>query len=420
MKILETTSLLACLAYNAFAQSGWVEQHTQMTGFMSYTSVSFVNSDIGTIVGNNGTIQRTTDGGTTWIMQQSGTTGILQSVCLTDTNHGTVVGQGGLILNTTNGGTTWERQTFDTVQFFWSIAYCSADTGVAVGDFRTGSGVIFRTTNGGATWTNVPIGTTPSLKAISFGDRQTGTVGGAGSTILRTTDAGATWMQQTSAPNTVVLGLAFVDANIGTLVGQFGDIYRTTDGGQSWLHQESGLICGPMGLTAVDFSGPDTGTAVGDDGILHTTNGGATWFRQFSGFTGAIFAGVSLSSGTVATVVGYFSGYGLVLHTMDGGGIAAVPYSGNRTGDQSFALLQNYPNPFNSTTTIKFTVPNRCFVTLTVYDILGREVQVLAQKFYDKGGHQVGWDAHAVPSGTYICRIRSFDHVRSSSMVLLK
>ena len=58
----------------------------------------------GTVVGTEGTIFRTTDGGTTWVTQTSGTTNDLHGVSFTDGNNGTVVGDDGTILRTTNGG----------------------------------------------------------------------------------------------------------------------------------------------------------------------------------------------------------------------------------------------------------------------------------------------------------------------------
>src|SRR5438045_8602837 len=65
---------------------------------------SLVNANTGTVVGEYGTIVRTTDGGNSWTIQASGTTQTLWAVSFTDITNGTAVGEGGTILRTTDGG----------------------------------------------------------------------------------------------------------------------------------------------------------------------------------------------------------------------------------------------------------------------------------------------------------------------------
>ena len=66
------------------------------------------------MVGREGTIVRTTNGGATWVAQDSGTTSWLNGVSMTDENTGTAVGDEGTILRTTDGGATWVRQNSGT------------------------------------------------------------------------------------------------------------------------------------------------------------------------------------------------------------------------------------------------------------------------------------------------------------------
>ena len=81
-----------------------------------------------------GTILRTTNGGTTWTSQTSGTTNELWGVSFTDANTGTAVGSEGTILRTTNGGTTWTSQTSGTTNQLFGVSFADANTGTAVGD----------------------------------------------------------------------------------------------------------------------------------------------------------------------------------------------------------------------------------------------------------------------------------------------
>jgi len=66
-------------------------------------------------------------------------------------------------------------------------------------------------------------------------------------------------------------------------------------------------------------------------------------------------------------------------------------------------LYQNYPNPFNPSTTITFTIPFNAFITLKVFDMLGREITTLLQEQMIRGKHSVVWDATKYPTGTYFC-----------------
>jgi photosystem II stability/assembly factor-like uncharacterized protein len=108
--------------------------------------VSFVGVDTGTAVGDNGIILHTTNGGSTWTGQSSGTLSSFNDVCFVDTHTGTVVGPAGVILRTTNAGETWTSQSSGTTNPLFSVSFTDADNGTAVGR----AGTILRTTNGGA------------------------------------------------------------------------------------------------------------------------------------------------------------------------------------------------------------------------------------------------------------------------------
>jgi hypothetical protein len=101
---------------------------------------------------------------------------------------------------------------------------------------------------------------------------------------------------------------------------------------------------------------------------------------------------------------------------------------------ERFALYQNYPNPFNPVTKIKFAIPltpqsplkggirgvKGGFVTMKVYDILGREVAVLVNEQLKPGNYEVEWDASAYSSGLYLYRLESEDYTETKKMLLLK
>ncbi|MBX7041313.1 MAG: T9SS type A sorting domain-containing protein [Ignavibacteria bacterium] len=71
----------------------------------------------------------------------------------------------------------------------------------------------------------------------------------------------------------------------------------------------------------------------------------------------------------------------------------------------SFKLHQNYPNPFNPVTTITYDLPNSGFVTLKVYDMLGRQVKTLVNEMKTAGFHEAQFSAEKLPSGAYFYRL---------------
>jgi len=87
---------------------------------------------------------------------------------------------------------------------------------------------------------------------------------------------------------------------------------------------------------------------------------------------------------------------------------------------QKFVLHQNFPNPFNPLTFISFTLPSEMYVSLRVYDILGREVKVLAETDFSEGTHQLQFDGSRMPSGIYFYRLVAGGYVETRKMQLIK
>ncbi|MCH2450893.1 MAG: T9SS type A sorting domain-containing protein [Gracilimonas sp.] len=87
---------------------------------------------------------------------------------------------------------------------------------------------------------------------------------------------------------------------------------------------------------------------------------------------------------------------------------------------KKFQLQQNYPNPFNPTTNIQFNLPIQSVASVTIYDILGREVTTLVNGELPAGTHTFTWDASRYSSGIYIYRLITNNKVVSKKMTLIK
>jgi aminopeptidase N len=87
---------------------------------------------------------------------------------------------------------------------------------------------------------------------------------------------------------------------------------------------------------------------------------------------------------------------------------------------RGFVLEQNYPNPFNPTTVISYQLPVNSYVTLKIFDLLGREVSTLVNEKKDAGRFSVQWDASARASGVYFYRLTAAGHIQTARMNLVK
>ena len=87
---------------------------------------------------------------------------------------------------------------------------------------------------------------------------------------------------------------------------------------------------------------------------------------------------------------------------------------------EKYTLEQNYPNPFNPVTNINFSIPHRSFVKITVFDILGKEIQNLINEELNEGNFKIDFNGSSLPSGIYFYKIETNDFVQVRKMTLLK
>ncbi len=169
---------------------------------------------------------------------------------------------------------------------------------------------------------------------------------------------------------------------VATLVGGTGDNAITP----SLAFDPDGKLFGLKG------SSTQTNTLIRID----TTNGAGTTVGSL-GIAGAL--AIAMRTDTSATL--------------------AVHETGNQI-PQAFQLHQNYPNPFNPTTTITFDLPVTSFVSLKIFDVVGREVAVLANGIQSAGFKSVSFDADNFASGIYLYRLAAGGYVATKKLILMK
>jgi len=204
---------------------------TQTLKNIQWSGVSFIDANNGWVVGPSGSdavVIRTTDGGQSWPSQlQITKTGVIPNdITFSDLTHGWLVGNNGKIFSTVNGGVVWtEVLPHPTSEHLngVSIIKGTAYIGYAVG----ANGTVLKTTDG-LSWSSLTSGTVNNLNDMNFVDVNHGWVVGNNGTILVTTDGGATspWQSQTSGTTAHLNGVSFVNLTLGWAVGNNGTILR--------------------------------------------------------------------------------------------------------------------------------------------------------------------------------------------------
>lgn len=373
-------------------------------------------------VGDNGTILRT-QGTDNFVFNQipSGTTQNLNDI--RTTNHpyqdeAAICGNNGTVLVSDNAGLNWSIKTPVTSANLYGVdhnyyLYAVGDNGTILyaNEIITGS-LVSRTS-----------GTTRNLKAVtmSISNNQRVVVVGEKGTILRTINGGLNW-DNVSIPDTTFNFLAlskksiYYPTDIFVAVGSGGRIYKSTDIGATWQQKTSGTT---NTLRSVYFHSPDSGVVVGDNGTIRlTTNGGETWITNafFNSPSTRNYKSVSLiyrnnkTFSALSDTMFFVSEEPLVV------GIEPV----NIENPKDFSLSQNYPNPFNPMTKIKFQLPNNGSVRLTVFDMLGKEVEILVNEDLSAGTYEYEWNGINLPSGVYFYKLTSGNFTETKKMLMIK
>jgi photosystem II stability/assembly factor-like uncharacterized protein len=313
-----------CLFFSALSVFGqWSPVDSGTTSDLN--GALLLDSGTGFVVGDAGTILKTTDTGMTWSPLTSGTTNVLYDVYFFDETQGVAVGERGRILRTTDGGDGWQRVTSGVTDTLRSVSF-SGVNGIASGDSQT----ILYSTDSGASWqisqSGFFGGGFPGAQMLSA---TVGFVGGQNSIFQSllgaSTDGGASWafqpfyFDQNEGGGTDVF---FFDQNTGVVSGTVfdgrGAIARTTDAGASWS-----TLFFDQAIQGIDFPQPTSGFATGWGGrISHSTDSGITWTDQTSG-TSANLNKASFASNALRGIA--VGDSGTILWTANGGEPAPTP-----------------------------------------------------------------------------------------------
>jgi photosystem II stability/assembly factor-like uncharacterized protein len=305
------------------------------------------------------------------------------------------------VYRSTNGGQNW-TYVLPVTEFFPVTAIAISGNNIFAATGRT----IYRSTNNGTNWVQSAV----DFYTYTFAINGSNIFAGAESTgIYLSTNNGTNWTH-TPFENRDVLALKIISNNI--FAGSETGVYVSTNNGSSWALTGLGAnrYVASLVISSISvFAGTDAGVFLSNDN-------GKTWTEKNQGMSGnilenprlAIFNNYLLASNSNSST------YRRSLSEI----ISVTPI--NQIIPDEYKLVQNYPNPFNPTTNIKFSIPQKAFVTLKIYNLQGKEISVLVNEELTGGNYEYSFTASALPSGTYFYKLETENFSETKSMVLLK
>lgn len=408
--------LLLIICNIAYAQFGWYRQNSNSTNLVG--GVHMFDDNKAIVVGFNGLVRTTTNGGTNWALTSVGISSNLHKVSFMNNLIGIIVGELGVILYTSNGGATW-NSTGSVSNNLNDVRYVEVGGEASNTAYITGTnGLILKSTNGGLNWNSLNSGTTQMLNDVSFSDFNTGYVCGNNGTVLKTTNGGVNWTPKNTGYTDIYnYGTRFLNKDTGIVVGgnagfTNGHIFKTTNGGNNWVVKLSNF---PGSMNMPYYHDANTITVVGNYGvILRSYDGGTSWTIQ-GNQSNEYLHDVDFSNPSIGIAVGK---NGTIVKTTSGG-LVNVSLQSTLT-PESFSLKQNFPNPFNPSTQINFDIKNATFASLKVFDMNGREVKTLVNENLAAGSYQINLNASDLNSGVYFYTLKTNEYTETKKMMLIK
>jgi len=343
-----------------------------------------------------------TDNGNNWSQKNTLLTSpYIRSLAINSNGHifvGTnpVYGtSGGGIYRSTDNGNTWAQINIgltgtDIWGIFSLVVSSSGFIFAGTEDYK-----VFLSTNNGNNWIQVGTlnGSVLSFAITSNGHIFAGTKGGG---VYRSTDNGNNWTQiNTGLTNKYVQSLAI--NSIGQIFAGTNVVYRSTDNGNIWTQ----VSLEPTYITsfAINSSG-HIFYGANAAGVYRSTDNGNNWTQLNKGLTNTAVLSLVISPN------------GYIFAGVDGKVFRSIQSTTSIDETDmgippSFVLLQNYPNPFNPITTIKFALPVRAKVNLSIYNLLGEKVAELVNEQLGISNHEIEWNASNYSSGIYFYSINT-------------
>lgn len=364
----------------------WLVQTSEITNvlksndFVSFYDAQGFEIKLQLVVGENGIILKSVDDGANWTVITSGTIENLNSVSIFSPNLIFICGNNGILLKSEDYGDTWAAVDLNTsinlndIATTGSTTMDAGNTIVVVGD----SGTVFGSTNLND-WTQISVPVTEKLLTADFNEMNVIAAGENG-TLLKSIDKGITWIISASNVTTHIYDVKFVTSTVVIASSENGIMIRSEDAGDNWVTINTPVL---TDLFAVSFGDANIGISTGAESTeIYTTNGGLSWSSNLE------------------------------------------PTEAKISKNEQFKISQNYPNPFNPSTIISYDITSSANVSVKIYDMTGREVRTLVNSFQEAGSYSVNFKADNLASGIYFYVLRvntgANEFIKTMKMILTK
>lgn len=380
-------------------------------------------------------ILRSTNSGLNWSIVSPSPTSVADfySIEMIDDNTGFICGSKSAVYKTTNAGTNWDSLIIPNIpagSILTEVDFVNSQTGWIFSRYVTGyDSTIYKTTNGGTNWfkqkLNTSVSTENNIYSGCMLDENNGWCLNNKPKPWKTTNGGVNW-DSTNLGDNYLAGLLYdikmFNAMTGYCVGSNNRVYKTTNGGATpWSNTSFSSTTIITNYTCEVWS-PLEFVVMGTYGtVYYTSNGGSTWVNKSNRASINDFYGSYLAPDGKLYATSLLESNIFKNANMFTVGIKVI----SNSMPDKFELMQNYPNPFNPSTNIKYQITNNCFITLKVYDILGKEVGTLVNEYQKAGTYEVPFSINQfsnnqLPSGVYFYKLTAGDYSVTKKMILVK
>jgi len=382
--------------------SQWIQQNVPFTSGY-FHDMKFVNANTGFISNSTPLFIKTTNAGFNWQVLNNYN---ITSISTVDSMY--IYGAGhrnghSLLYKSTNCGLSWDS-LLPYSEYYASIYFFNRDTGLISG-FDGFNDVIWRTTNGGQTSSLITtINWTSFTKLFFLKEKVNGEYWGIiynGPAWYKTTNSGVNWQVMADIPTSYEIGSIFFinqDTGWASISSQsfLNYVFYTTNGGNSWITQVLPYTNPVYYSNDIYFANPRKGWIGFINNICATTNGGLNWGIQTTpgGTSGKLFFLDSLTGWAQTS-------WNTISHTTNGGGAINKITNNKEQISNNYILYQNYPNPFNPSTNIKYQISDNKYITIKIFDVLGKEIATLVNEKQKAGEYEITFDGAGFSSGVY-------------------
>ena len=390
--------------------SNWYE--TNSIGFGA-GKIFFVTNQLGWATSGR-SILKTTDGGENWFVQITLPSDSYTSIFFIDSLNGWATSR--YIWQTTDGGVNWIQRTDISIYFSYDVYFPNSNNGW-IGRYSSINNSLFKTTDGGLNWIGIPevVG---ARKLYFFPDPVHWLTIGF-SRYYITNDFGNNWIEFTNDVPAGLVSFIAPSNQLGYSVGSKGLILKYND--TSYIPVELISFEGKIANNNVILSWV-TASEINNQGFhIMKSMDNINWNE-----IGFVYGrGTSTERNYYSFIDGNISSneifYQLVQKDFDGSRFySEIIKVYNEFELSSHLLFQNFPNPFNSNTEIKFYLPEKELVNISIYALTGEKILELINKEKNKGFHLINFVSE-LPSGVYFYRIvTSSGYTANKKLITIK